>query len=113
MPAPSRSLEQRRTALNRANDIRGRRAKFKRDLKAGRYSSVAVLAAEPPYWLATMKVFDVLIAMPRIGRVKANKLLTRARISPSKTLGGMTQRQRVDLANALPSSLPIGTPATR
>ena len=34
--APERSLVQRMEALQRANDIRSRRAQLKRDLKAGR-----------------------------------------------------------------------------
>ena len=34
--APERSLGQRMEALQRANDIRSRRAQLKRDLKAGR-----------------------------------------------------------------------------
>ena len=36
--APARSLDQRMEALQRANDVRVRRAQLKRDLKAGRES---------------------------------------------------------------------------
>ena len=43
----------------------------------------------------------MLLAMPKYGQVKANKALTQCRISPSKTLGGLTERQRNELARHL------------
>ncbi|MCA1571036.1 MAG: hypothetical protein LC798_12085 [Chloroflexi bacterium] len=94
--APERSLTQRLDALERANEIRTRRAKLKKDLKAGR-ASVHRLLLEPPEFIETMKVWDLLIAVPKYGRVKVNKVLTQCRISPSKTIGGMSQRQRDEL----------------
>lgn len=94
--APERSLQQRLDALEKANDIRVRRAALKRDLKARRVELVPLLL-DPPAWLETAHVFDLLLAVPRIGRVKANKLLTKHMISPSKTVGGLSARQRVAL----------------
>ena len=72
--APERSLLQRMEALQRANDIRTRRAQLKRDLKAGR-QPIDRLLLEPPDYLATAKVFDLLLAVPKYGRVKVNKIL--------------------------------------
>jgi hypothetical protein len=83
-------------ALARANDIRSRRAQLKRDLKAGR-QPISELLLEPPDFLETAKVFDLLLAVPKYGRVKVNKILTHCRISPSKTIGGLSQRQRTEL----------------
>jgi hypothetical protein len=51
--------------------------------------------------LETMKVFDILLALPKYGRVKANKILTQCRMSPSKTIGGMSLRQRTELVSML------------
>lgn len=99
-PLPPQSLEQRRKALVRANDIRSKRAQLKRDLHAGRVSVHDILL-EPPEWADTMKVFDVLLAVPKYGRVKVNKIMQLCRASPSKTLGGMTHRQRTELASML------------
>lgn len=56
--APERSLVQRMTALQRANDIRTKRAQLKKDLKAGR-ASIHVLLLEPPEYVETAKVFDI------------------------------------------------------
>ena len=98
--APERSLVQRMEALQRANEIRTRRAQLKRDLKGGR-SSIHQLLLEPPEWVETAKVFDMLLAVPKYGRVKANKILQQCRISPSKTIGGLSERQRAELVAML------------
>ena len=96
LAAPERSLVQRMDALQRANDIRSRRAQLKRDLKAGR-QPIHELLLDPPDYLQTAKVFDLLLAVPKYGRVKGNKILSHCRISPSKTLGGLSERQRGEL----------------
>lgn len=58
---------------------------------------------DPPACMATAKVLDVLMAAPKIGRVKANKILADCRISPSKTVGGLTLRQRRELVDRVSS----------
>src|SRR3954454_10710771 len=98
--APARSLDQRMDALGKANAIRTQRAKLKRDLKGGR-SSIHGLLLDPPEWVETAKVFDMLLAVPKYGRVKANKVLNQCRISPSKTIGGLSERQRTELVQML------------
>ena len=98
--APERSLVQRMEALQRANEIRTKRAQLKRDLRAGR-ASVHQLLLEPPDWVETAKVFDMLLAVPKYGRVKVNKILQQCRISPSKTIGGLSERQRTELVSML------------
>jgi hypothetical protein len=98
--APERSLQQRMDALQRANQIRTRRAQLKRDLKSGR-RSIHDLLLDPPDYVETAKVFDMLLAVPKYGRVKVNKVLQQCRISPSKTIGGLSQRQRTELVSML------------
>lgn len=102
-PAQSfdRSVEQRMEALERATQIRVHRAGLKRDIKAGRVSALAILRGDVPAELASMKVWDLLMAMPKIGRVKANRVFVQCRISPAKTVGGMTGRQRGELVQVL------------
>src|SRR3954464_5771629 len=78
--APERSLVQRMEALERRRYIRTRRAQLKRDLKAGR-SSIHDLLLEPPEFVETAKVFDVLLAVPKYGRVNANDDLVQCLIS--------------------------------
>ena len=98
--APARSLDQRMEALRRANAVRMQRAQLKRDLRNGS-SGIADVLESPPEYLLTAKVFDILLAVPRCGRVKATRMLTQCRISPSKTVGGLSERQRGELVDSL------------
>ena len=98
--APERSLVQRMDALQRANEVRTRRARLKKDLKAQRVS-IESLLLEPPEYVLTAKVSDMLLAVPKYGRVKVNKVLQQCRNSPSKTIGGLSQRQRSELVGQL------------
>jgi len=94
--APARSLDQRMEALKRANDIRVKRAQLKKDLKDGRVRIEDILG-DPPEYVSTAKVFDMLMAVPKFGRVKAARFLNQCRISQSKTVGGLSDRQRAEL----------------
>ena len=98
--APERSLDQRMEALRRANDIRSKRAQLKRDLKGGK-AKIEQLLLDPPDYVLSAKAFDMILAVPKYGRVKANKILTQCRISPSKTIGGLSERQRAELVQFL------------
>ena len=98
--APERSLAQRMEALNEANRIRTERARLKRKLKDGG-ANIAVLLRDPPDYILTAKVSEMLMAVPKYGQVKVNKILSQCRISPSKTIGGLSPRQRAELVSFL------------
>lgn len=98
---PTRSDSQRLDALAKANVIRRWRAQLKIDLKARLIGVLDILElAEHPY-SETWKVYDILKATPKIGPVKANSIMRRELISPSKTIHGLSSRQRVALRAAL------------
>ena len=94
--APLRSLDQRMDALKRANDVRVKRAQLKKDLKEGKVRIEQILG-NPPEYVSTAKVIDILMAVPKFGRVKAARFLNTCRISQSKTVGGLSDRQRAEL----------------
>lgn len=98
--APDRSLRQRMNALDNANVIRKYRAELKKDVKAGRIQAIDLIL-NPPEKIDTMKIFDLLVHMPKYGRIKVDKLLRTCRISPSKTVGGMSDRQRAEMVAML------------
>jgi hypothetical protein len=83
-------------ALKRANHIRSKRAQLKSDLKQGSVT-VASILREPPEYLLTAKVIDVLMATPKCCRVKSARIMEQCRVSPSKTVGGLSERQRAEL----------------
>lgn len=95
-PTPDRSLQQRREALGNANVVRQARAQLKRDLKDGKTTGAKVIA-DPPEHVAGMNVRELLMAIPKLGRTKVDRILTETRISSAKTLVGLTDRQRTDL----------------
>jgi hypothetical protein len=95
-----RTLQQRLDALGRANDVRVKRARFKEELASGRRPVSSALVA-PPAELHTMKVADLLLSVPTVGPVKARKLLRAVAISPSRTVAGLSERQRRELLSVL------------
>ncbi len=97
---PERSRQQRLEALRKANDIRSERAKLKERLRRGEITIIEVLS-DPPPCVSTAKVLDLILAVPKFGRVKANRLLERCRVSSSKTVSGLTPRQRKELLDML------------
>jgi CheY-like chemotaxis protein len=98
--ASTRSPESRMNALRQANQIRSLRAKLKEDLREGTVRLEQILATRAGY-LATAEVFDLLVAVPKIGPVTAAHLLNLARISPSKTVVALSERQRARLIELL------------
>lgn len=114
---PDRSLEQRLDALARANAVKSARAGLKRmlrhaDPREARYRAMEVLGDPAPEF-ESMKVFDLLLAVPKYGRVKVNRILTAVRVSPSKTLGGLSDRQRDELLRAVNDAAPYYAPTGR
>jgi hypothetical protein len=97
---PERSHQQRMEALRRANDVRTERARLKESLRSGEVHISDVLV-EPPEYVHTAKVFDLILAVPKYGRVKTSRVLERCRVSPSKTVVGLTPRQRRELVEQL------------
>lgn len=97
---PARSLPQRMEALQKANDTRSKRSQLKKELKSGDKDIVEVLQ-DPPDYLVTAKVVDLLLVVPKFGRVKATRVLTKCRISTAKTVGGLSARQRAELVEEL------------
>jgi len=87
-------------ALNRANSIRTERARLKDLLKKGE-ARIEEILVEPPEYVHTAKVFDLIMAVPKFGRVKTSRILERCRVSPSKTVIGLTPRQRRELVDHL------------
>lgn len=97
---PVRGREQRLAALQLANAIRVRRARLKREIREGA-ASVAGVLLDPPDWAAGMRVFDLLQAAPKFGPTKTQQVLRVVRVSSTKTVGGLSVRQRHELAGML------------
>ena len=97
---PERSPQQRMSALHEANRIRFARAAAKRRLKSGELG-IYELLMNPSEELEGAKVEEMLLALRGMGRVKVGRIMREAEISRSKTLIGLTHRQRDRLVEVL------------
>ena len=98
MPLPELDAESRRQALERAAEARKIRAELKQQLKAGEIDFAEVLRrAEDDEIVAKTKVSAVLEALPKVGKVRARKLMERLDISPSRRVRGLGANQREKL----------------
>jgi hypothetical protein len=87
-------------ALERANHVRSARAELKRQLRAGEVNAAeAILRGS--HDTDTMTVTELLSSQRGWGPVRSTKLLVSVSLSQRKTLGSLTERQRVTLAGLL------------
>lgn len=93
---PTRTEHQRLEALARANAVRVDRSRLKGRLKRGEEDIMQVLMSPPPC-VHTAKVAEILMALPKVGPVRASRILEECRISSTKTIIGLTPRQRNEL----------------
>jgi hypothetical protein len=98
MPLPELDAESRRQALEKAAEARRVRAELKQQLKSGEIGFAEVLArADADEIVGKTKVSAVLESMPKVGKVRARKLMERLDISPSRRLRGLGANQREKL----------------
>ncbi len=87
-------------ALQRANEVRLARAELKRRVTHGELTAVDVILSRP--WEAeSMAVSELLMSQHRWGHTRARRFLAAVPLTETKTLGSMTERQRMSLAEML------------
>lgn len=99
MPLPTLTPEQRAAALQKAAVARRRRAEVKNHLKHDGASLMTVLNnGENDDVIGKMKVSAVLEAMPGVGKVRAQRIMEKLGISPTRRVRGLGTNQRAALA---------------
>jgi hypothetical protein len=73
---------------------------LKRALAGGSVMFAEVLA-NPPACALTARVGDLLLFVPGIGPAKSARALAHCRIADTKTIGGLSDRQRAALTDRL------------
>ena len=105
MALPQLTDEQRAAALAKAAEARKARAELKERLKKGETNLAQVLAdAENNEILGKMKVSALLEALPKVGKVKAQELMTELEIAPTRRVRGLGDRQRKALLEKFASA---------
>ena len=87
-------------ALERANQVRLARAELKRKVAANQID-VANVIIDCPWEAESMAVGDLLMSQRRWGQTRCRKFLVQIPITEMKTIGSMTRRQRLALAELL------------
>ena len=99
MALPPLTPEQRAAALEKAAAARRARAELKVRLKTSGTSLVDVLqSGENDEAIGKMKVEALLEALPGVGKVRAQRIMERLEISPSRRVRGLGAKQREALA---------------
>jgi hypothetical protein len=92
---PSLTPEQRSAALEKAAAARRARADLKVRLKSSGTRLDEVLAdGDSDAVIGKMRVVAVLEAMPGVGKVRAQRIMERLEISPSRRVRGLGVKQR-------------------
>ena len=91
---------QRLRALERANRVRIARARVKRRIAAGELTAAQVILS-PRREIDGMAIAGVLGSQYRWGALRSRGLLARLGMSEAKTIGSMTERQRIATASVL------------
>ncbi|MEI7560750.1 MAG: hypothetical protein WCJ63_09180 [Actinomycetes bacterium] len=98
-------------ALARANSVRLARAALKREIAAGE-TLVGQVLLDGPWEVESMTVADLLACQRRWGVTRCRRFLAKSRISETRTVGTLTQRQRGELSDRLfaePSLSAVGS----
>ena len=97
--------EQRLGSLDRANEVRSARAMLKKELASGSARLEDVLA-QPPAFATTVRVSELLLAVPGFGPVRATRLLAHCQIPYRKSAASLSARQRDALIAQLRTEKP-------
>ena len=99
MPAPPKLTDaQRRAALKKAAEARRVRAELKTLVKMGSRSIQDVLElSDTNEIISRTKVLAILESMPKIGKVKARRIMQEIGIAESRRLRGLGDQQRAAL----------------
>lgn len=104
MEASTAVVQQRETALLKANRHRQERAQLKRDLKTGQIAFEDLLL-DPPECIRKAEIGEMLRHAPTMGTTKSARALLRSRIN-SATFGTISQAGRYSLLAYLDSHHP-------
>jgi hypothetical protein len=90
------TAEKRAASLEVANEVRTARAELKVEMAAGVRTLAEILRADEDF-IQTMKVRDLLAAVPTLGPVHIHRALVACRISPTAPVRMFNQARREEL----------------
>ena len=92
--------QQSKEALQHANEVRENRNRLKREIKDGTVTIHSVLH-HPPYFMRNMKIIELLTSQKRYGRTRALQVLRKVKVSESRPIKHLTERERHAISDIL------------
>jgi hypothetical protein len=105
MALPKLSLDEKKKALKKAQEVRSQRAKIRRNLKNGNTTIREVLANISDDVIAKMRVVYLLESLPRIGKIKTRKIMDDIGIDETRRIQGLGNRQKQALIERLGNNI--------
>ncbi len=101
MALPKLSLDEKKKALKKAQEVRSKRAKIRQNLKNGKTTIREVLANINDDVIAKMRVVYLLESLPRIGKIKTKRIMSDIGIDETRRIQGLGNRQKQALIERL------------
>ena len=101
MALPKLTLDQKKKALQKAQDMRSRRKSVRERLKKGNLSLSEVLDSRNDEVMGKMRVAYLLASLPRIGKTTARKIMDEIGIDEARRVQGLGKRQKEALLERL------------
>ncbi len=101
MALPKLSDADRKKALQKALEVRKKRAQLRADLKSGKVKLADVLKKANDPVVGRMKVSTLLESLPGLGKVRSRKVMEKIGISPSRRVQGLGSKQKEALLKEL------------
>jgi len=93
MPLPKLTPEQKKKALMKAQKVRSERAKIRAEVKKGKITLDQLFKKSGDEVIGKMRVSYVLQSLPRIGKVRAAKIMYEIGIDENRRVQGLGVRQ--------------------
>lgn len=101
MALPKLTLDEKRKALVKAQEMRSQRAKLREKLKSGELTLRAVLENSSEEVIARMRVSYLLQSLPQVGKVTTDRIMNEIGIHENRRVQGLGKRQIEELLRRL------------
>ncbi|NLN29531.1 MAG: integration host factor [Firmicutes bacterium] len=101
MALPKLTLDEKKKALAKAQEMRSQRAKLREKLKSGELTLRAVLENSSDEVIARMRVSYLLQSLPQVGKVTSERIMNEIGIHQNRRVQGLGKRQIEELLRRL------------
>ncbi len=101
MALPQLTREQKLSALQKAQEMRSRRAQLREQLKRGEITLKEVLERADDEVIAKMRVSYLIQSLPQVGKVTSKRIMDEIGINENRRVQGLGKRQISELLKKL------------